>query len=256
MKILILEDEIPAYEKLLSHIENELPDTKVLGWGRSLAEAEHFVKKHKDSIDVIFSDIQLLDGLSFDVFEKYDVSCPIIFCTAFDTYLLKAFQSNGIAYILKPYDALQFNEAIEKYRSLFGGGESNVEKDTLTELKNILLVDKPEYKKRFSIKKKGGIKLLSIDNISFFEASGDFCLAYDSSGGKHIVNYSLGDIESKVDPKLFFRINRSEILGIDHIENIEPYFKNRLSIKIKQLSELKHTSSAKTKAFRSWLEGN
>jgi len=256
MNVLVLEDEIPAYEKLLSHIERELPDSKILGWGRSVAEAEHFVVKHKKNIDVIFSDIQLLDGISFDVFEKYEVSCPIIFCTAFDTYLLKAFQTNGIAYVLKPYDDVQFNEAILKYKSLFGAGKSNVKKDTLTELKNILLVDKPEYKKRFSVKKKDGIKLLTIDSISFFEASGDFTFAYDQNGDKHVVNYSIGDIESKVDPKRFFRVNRSEMVSVDHIEKIEPYFKNRLSIKIKQLSELKHTSSAKTKASRSWLEGN
>ncbi len=254
MKILVLEDEIPAYEKLLKHIEAELPDAQIIGWGRSNAEAEHFIKKSLSEIQVIFSDIELLDGLSFEVFEKYDVQCPIIFCTAFDRYLLKAFQSNGIAYILKPYDTKQFKDAIGKFRSLFGQGESNVQKNTISELKNILLEERRDYKKRFSIKKKSGIKLLSVSDIVAFEANGDFSLAYDQTGDRHIVNYPIGEIETKVNPHHFFRINRSEMVAINYIESLEPYFKNRLAIKLKNIADPKYTSSSKTKEFRIWLE--
>jgi len=253
MKILIFEDEIPAYEKLLGHIEKELPKATILGWGRSLKEVKHFLEKHKD-VDVIFSDIELLDGVSFDVFEKIKVNCPIIFCTAFDQYLFQAFKTNGIAYLLKPYTDENFRESIEKYRSLFGSPQEVIDQDVISELKLILHDDKKQYKKRFSVKKKGGIKLLNIENIGSFEASGDFSFAHDTSKEKHIVNYSIGEIESKIDPRQYFRINRSEIVNIDCIDKIEPYFKNRLAIILKHLPEPLYTSSTKTKEFRIWLD--
>jgi two-component system, LytTR family, response regulator LytT len=253
MRILIFEDEIPAYEKLLNYISNAMPEATVLGWGRSTSEVEHFLSKHED-VDLIFSDIKLLDGLSFDVFEKIEVRCPIIFCTAFDEFLFQAFKTNGIAYLLKPYSEENFTEALEKYQSLFGKSQKSIDQDVISELKNILQEEQKSYKQRFSIKKATGIKLLPVDNIVLFQASGDFSFAYDSDGEKHIVNYSVGDIESRVDPKTFFRINRSEILSIDYIEKIESYFKNRLAIKITGLEELRHTSSGKTKDFRKWLD--
>jgi len=253
MKILILEDEIPAYEKLLSHIEQSLPDFQIVAWGRSIAEAKHFLEKHKD-LDLIFSDIELLDGVSFEAFEQIDVNCPIIFCTAYDQYLFKAFQTNGIAYLIKPYNKDNFTEAINKYKSLFGQQKQLVSQDVISNLKAILDEGKNEYKKRFSIKKKGGIKLLSVEDIVSFEASGDFCFAYDNHNEKHIVNFALGEINEKIDPRKFFRINRSEIINIEYIDKIESHFKNRLLINMKHLDKGVFTSSSKTKEFRLWLE--
>ena len=152
MKILVFEDEIPAYEKLLAHIEKAFPDAQILAWARSIKEAQHFLGKH-DDIDLIFSDIELMDGLSFDVFEQHKIKCPIIFCTAFDQYLFQAFKTNGIAYLLKPYSEENFTEAIEKYQSLISFSKLNVNNDVLSELKNIINSNKKSFKKRFSIKK-------------------------------------------------------------------------------------------------------
>jgi len=253
MKILILEDEIPAYEKLLSSIEKAFPEAEIVGWGRSIAEAKHFLTKHTD-LDLIFSDIELLDGVSFDAFQDIKLNCPIIFCTAYDQYLFKAFQTNGIAYLIKPYDEATFNEAIAKYQSLFKVEKSNLNQAVMQDLKALLKEGKAAYKKRFSIKKKGGIKLLNTDHIICFEASGDFCFAYDMNNEKHIVNYALGDISEKVDPQKFFRINRSEIINIEYIEKIESHFKNRLLIKMSAFNKDLFTSSSKTKEFRLWLE--
>jgi len=253
MNVLIFEDEIPAYEKLLKYVSNGLPEATVLGWGRSTSEVEHFLNKHKD-VDLIFSDIKLLDGLSFDVFEKIEVKCPIIFCTAYDEFLFQAFKTNGIAYLLKPYSEDNFAEALEKYKALFGNSQKSIDQDVISELKHILQEEQKSYKQRFSIKKKTGIKLLSVEKIVLFEASGDFSFAYDNNGEKHVVNYSIGDIESRVDPTVFFRINRSEIISIDYIEKIEPYFKNRLAVKLESIDDVRHTSSGKTKDFRKWLD--
>lgn len=250
MKILILEDEIPAYEKLLNFITAEIPDAQIVGWARSNVEAKSLLQT-KVTIDLIFSDIELLDGTSFETFEAIKVDCPIIFCTGFDQYVLKAFQTNGIAYLLKPYTLDNFQEAYTKYQRLFA---KSIPPDVLNELKQVLQADKKAYQRRFTSKKKDGIKLLETQAIICFEANGDFCLASDLKGSKHVINYSLSEIENKVDPNQFFRINRSQLINIDFIEKIDTHFKNKLSITMRQLSGSFLTSSAKTSDFRKWLE--
>lgn len=255
MKIFILEDEIPAYQKLLSFVKFEIPNHQLLGWARSVAEAKLLLKSG-ETPDLIISDIELLDGNSFEVFETNSVKCPIIFCTAFDKYVLKAFQTNGIAYLLKPYTLENFQEAFHKYKTLFDHKKTApIGNQVFQELKDILKSDKKAYKQRFTIKKKGGIKLIATDNIACFEANGDFCQAFDEKGQKHIINNTLSDIEQKVDPSKFFRINRSQMIHISFIEKIDPYFKNRLSIKLKNRQEPMLTSGTKTAEFRKWIEG-
>ncbi len=255
MNILILEDEIPAYQKLISFIHAEIPDGKVMGWARSIEEAKVFLNQDSKP-DLIFSDIELLDGISFELFEKIKVDCPIIFCTGFDQYVLQAFKTNGIAYLLKPYSIENFQEAYEKYKTLFAKKTTQpIDNQLLKDLQNILHSDKKSYKQRFTVKKKDGIKLIDSKEIGCFEANGDFCMAIDSSGKKHALNYTLSDVEEKIDPTKFFRINRSEIINLDFLEKVEPYFKNKLAIKMTYSKEIIYTSSTKTPSFRKWLEG-
>ncbi|MEM6966524.1 MAG: LytTR family DNA-binding domain-containing protein [Bacteroidota bacterium] len=255
MNILILEDEIPAYQKLLTFIHTEIADGKVVGWARSIEEAALFFSK-KPQLDLIISDIELLDGISFELFEKTKVDCPIIFCTGFDQYVLRAFKTNGIAYLLKPYSLENFREAYEKYKTLFAKKETKpIDENILKELQEILHSDKKSYKQRFTVKKKDGIKLLDTKDIGAFEANGDFCMAIDREGKKHALNSTLSEVEEKIDPTRFFRINRSQIINVDFLEKVEPYFKNRLAIKMKFTKEIVYTSSNKTPSFRKWLEG-
>ena len=255
MKILVLEDEIPAYEKLLNFITQELPNSQVIGWARSTKEALLLLKRAEQP-DLIFSDIELLDGVSFEVYENIKIHCPIIFCTGFDQYVLQAFQTNGIAYLLKPYNIENFREALEKYKTLFAQTEINpVNESLMAELKAILHNDKKSYKQRFTIKKKDGIKLINTKAITCFEANGDFSMAFDEKGAKHIINDTLSNIEEKIDPKKFFRINRSQIINIDFVEKIESHFKNKLAITLRNTSNKMFTSSKTTPAFRNWIEG-
>ena len=255
MKILILEDEIPAYQKLLGFINQEIEGAQIIGWARSIAEAK-LLLDGKDQPDLIFSDIELLDGVSFKVYEEVKVSSPIIFCTGFDQYVLKAFQTNGIAYLLKPYSLENFKDAYAKYETLFAKAEKKpLDENLIQELKTILAADKKSYKQRFTVKKKDGVKLINTNDIVCFAASGDFCLIHDNQGKKHAINYKMSDIEEKVDPSRFFRINRSEIINVDFLEKIEPHFKNRVSIRMAHMKESLITSGAKTPEFRKWLEG-
>lgn len=256
MDIFVLEDEIPAYQKLMGLINKEIPNSRIMAWARSVQEAEAFLaSSEQNSPDLIFSDIELLDGISFQVFEKNQVHCPIIFCTGFDQYLLRAFRSNGIAYLLKPYSTEDFREAFSKYQLLFDKKDAPpLDEALLSQLQQILQQDKQAFKQRFTAKKKEGIKIVEVENVVFFEAYGDFSFAIDKQGGKHLLNVSLANIERQVDPRQFFRVNRSQMVNIHFIEKVEPYFKNKLSLSLHNIKDTFLTSSNKTPAFRKWLE--
>jgi DNA-binding LytR/AlgR family response regulator len=253
MNILILEDEIPAYQKLTKCLDVFF-DIKIShDWGRSITDGEKLLKEN--NYDFILSDIQLLDGISFDLFDKTEIDCPIIFCSAHDEYLFQAFNTNGIAYILKPYTQIDFNKAIHKYQSLFKQGNyTDLDHNTIDALKLALQQENTNYKKRFVIKKASGIQLLNTTDIALITASGDFCLTIDNKGKRHTISQNLGSIFEQLNPKKFFKINRSEIVNIDCIENIENHFKNRLLISIKNHKEKVMTSSSTTADFRKWLE--
>ncbi|WP_282048714.1 LytR/AlgR family response regulator transcription factor [Maribacter aquivivus] len=254
MTLLILEDEIPAYQKLLSHLKTFFDDEIISHWARSIVEGKTLLAAN--SYDLILSDIKLLDGISFDLFNEVEVTCPIIFCSAYDDYLFQAFNTNGIAYILKPYTNADFIKALEKYQSLFKQGEydSKLSSDTFNALKLALQEDQNNYKKRFVIKRPNGIQLLNTSEISMIEASGDFCIAVDQEGKRHPISQTIGSLVQQLPPQKFFRINRSEIVHIEFIEQIESHFKNRLLITVKGCKEKAMTSTSTTSDFRKWLE--
>lgn len=253
MNILILEDEIPAYQKLQKCLNSFFDEKITQDWARSISDGEKLLKEN--SYNFILSDIQLLDGISFDLFDKIEIDCPIIFCSAHDEYLFQAFNTNGIAYILKPYSQEDFNKAIQKYQSLFKQGNYNsLDSTTINALKSALQEENTNYKKRFVIKKTTGIHLLNAEDIALITASGDFCLIIDNLGKRHTISQNLGNTLQQLNPKKFFKINRSEIVNIDFIDKIESHFKNRLLISIKNYQEKVMTSTATTSDFRKWLE--
>lgn len=252
MNILIIEDEIPAYKKLNNYINNYLATNFTCTHVRSVNEGLSILSSNTISFNLIFADIKILNGTSFDIFDQVSLMSPIIFCTAYDEHLLKAFQTNGIAYILKPYSQKELNEAIKKFEDLFQTQQYN--KEVFKEFKLLLNNKANTYKKRFTIKKKEGIKLIDVENICLIEAFGDLCKLYDNEGKLHSISKSIGALYSELNPSLFFKINRSQIIHINYIENIAPHSKNRLYLKIKTIKKPVITSSSTTKSFRVWLE--
>lgn len=253
MKILILEDEKPAYNKLLTCLQNYFKSPISHDRVGSNTEGKKLLLKNK--YDLILSDIKLLDGISFDLFDEIQTNTPIIFCSAHDDYLFRAFNTNGIAYILKPYSQDVFNKAIDKYQNLFNKGiYSNIDSNTISELKNALNNENKNYKKRFVIKKPEGIELLNTKDIALIQAEGDFCIATDYKGNRFIISNSLTNTLNLLDPKYFFKINRSEIVNINFIKNIKPHTKNRLFIYLVDTNISVLTSSNTTSGFRKWLE--
>lgn len=253
MQILLIEDEALAAKKLNELLSKYFgsPNTK---WLKSVDDSLSYLNTH-DMPDLIISDIELLDGNVFSLFEQFKIKCPIIFVTAYDQFLLQAFKTNGIAYVLKPFDEEEFNITLDKYNQLFGNNKKEVlPTKILQDLKNALNSSQKEYKNRFVIKKASGIFLLSAKDVVYFQADSDIVFAFDNQQTKHIVQHRLSELEDMLDPNKFFRINRGEIIHIDYIKNIEPYFNNRLVVNLTKAKEGLKTSTSKTAAFRKWIE--
>lgn len=253
IKILIIEDEIPARKKLKRFLETLETKTEVAAEIDTVETAIDFL--NHSSVDVIFSDIELLDGNAFEIYNRVQVSCPIIFTTAYDQFLMNAFESNGIAYLLKPFSREHFQIAWNKFL-LFRNSSSN-ENQQLNNLTKLIQqnFEKNAYKKRFTINTHQGIYFLDTENITFFEASESVILAFDITGKKHLLNKStLNEIEKQLSPEYFFRINRSTLINKQHVEKIERYTKNILAIKIKAGKSYLKTSQSNTACFREWIE--
>lgn len=249
--ILLFEDEQLAGEKLMKLILAVHPVANVI-WKRSVADGIAYLEG-SPTLDLIFSDIELLDGDSFQIYKKCTPPCPIIFCTAYDQFYVNAFQTNGIAYLLKPYTKEQFLSAWEKYDRLFS--QNNIEEDLFAKLKMMMEQEKKTYKSSFSVKKRDGVFLLKTNNIVYFQAQGDFVLAIDSNNTKHVLNTTLSKTEELINPQQFFKINRSEIINKEFILKYNLYRKNRLAITLSKPSVVLYTSNSRAAGFKSWLEG-
>lgn len=252
--ILLLEDEELAARQVQTQLRNHFGEQVVITWLQSVGEGMTFLRENTP--DLILSDIELLDGRAFIIYEHLEITAPIIFTTAYDQYLLDAFHTNGIAYLLKPFTEEALRKALRKYETLFQSQQQvTLSPAVLAQLQNALDRPAANYKQRFTIKKSKGIFLLKVADISYFQADNNIVFAVEQSGKKHIVNHKLSDLEQLLDPVAFFRINRSEIVHIHYIEKMEPYFNNRLAVTITGSAKPLISSSAKTAAFRKWIEG-
>jgi DNA-binding LytR/AlgR family response regulator len=253
IKILILEDEIPARKKLKRFLDELYYEIEIIAEIDTVAMGISFLKTN--SVDLIFSDIELLDGNSFEIYNQVNISCPIIFTTAYNQFWMNAFESNGIDYLLKPFSRDRFQKAWDKF--LRFKSIPNDSGKLLSDLTKIIEQNfvKKAFKKRFTIHNRQGFYFLDTDNISFFEANDGVVFAYESSGKKHLLTEStLKEIEEQLDSTDFFRLNRSELINKSHIEKIENYTKNSLAVKLKGYSKRLVTSQVNTALFRNWIK--
>lgn len=252
IKILIVEDEIPARKKLRRFLDQVKETVSVEAEIDTVHEAVSFLKK-TNSIDLILSDIELLDGNAFDIYHKVQVSCPIIFTTAYDQFLMNAFESNGIEYLLKPFSFERFRKAWDKFLLL--RNHESTDDALFLKLNQIIGNRLEKYKTRFSANTSQGIYFFETTDILFFEADEGVVFAIDKTGKKHLLNRStLKELETQLDPLDFFRINRSELVNKKFIERIERYSKNSLALKIAGYEKHLVTSQSNTPLFREWIE--
>lgn len=254
IRVVIIEDEIPARKKLkrfLEEINNEVLVVAEIG---TVTEAVEFLKNEK-SVDLIFSDIELQDGNAFEIYDEIKVSCPIIFTTAYNQFLMNAFESNGIEYLLKPFSLERFQKAWSKFL-MFRKSDSESQ-DLVSKLNQILKnsVVAKSFKVRFSVHSGHGISFVQTEDILFFTAEEGVVFAIDKMSKKHLLSHTaLKEIEELINPSDFFRINRSEIISKKYIERIERYSKNAIAIKLENYKKNLITSQSNTSSFRSWID--
>jgi DNA-binding LytR/AlgR family response regulator len=257
MRILIIEDEEITSSQLASYIGQYNTDFEIIGILRSIKEATVWFAQHPKP-DLIFSDIELLDGNVFLLYANVRVYSPIIFITAYDQFLQRAFDSNGIGYILKPYGYQKVAESLDKFLSLkneLSGSIPQVLDQTLIEqLKAALQPNIKGYKQRFTVKMRNGIHILAIEDIAYFESEDGVVFAFDKNQQKYSLNGTLNDIEEVLNPNHYFRINRAQILGIGIIDKLENYFNDRMVVKTKHTNKELIVSANRVPAFRKWLE--
>lgn len=253
IKVLIIEDEIPARKKLKRFLEQLDTPVDIVAEIDTVVSAIQFLESNR--MDVIFSDIELLDGSAFDIYGQVPTDCPIIFTTAYDQFWMNAFESNGIAYLLKPFSQERFQKAWDKFLVL--RKSASPDSSLLSKLKDILESNpiKQSYKKRFTITTRQGIYFVETEDILFFSVDAGVVVAIDNTGKKHVLNETtLHEIGMCLNPQDFFRINRSELVHKKYIEKLERYSKNVLAIKIKGYEDYLKTSQSNTADFRAWLE--
>lgn len=252
-KILIIEDEIPARKKLKRFIEDLDTPTEIIGEIDNVRTAIDFLKLNQP--DLILSDIELLDGNSFEIYREVSICCPIIFTTAYDQYWMQAFEENGIDYLLKPFSKERFQKAWKKFlwhKNISPDLHHQLQK--ITQLMNENFVNK-EFKKQFTLHKRNSIYFLETKEIIMFKVDEGVIFALDSKGNKHMLTEpSLTEIERQLNPANFFRINRSELIQKNYIETVERFNKNSLAIKLKGVNSYVKTSQSQTALFREWIE--
>jgi len=251
MNIIIIEDEKPSARRLQRMLNNL--DIVVETMLHSVEESIEWFQNNEHP-DLIFLDIQLSDGLSFEIFEAITIKSAIIFTTAYDEYALQAFKLNSIDYLLKPIDDEDLEVAIEKFKAR----QPKQQQVTLdfNEIKKLLVnpVER-EYKKRFSIKVGQHLKLVNIDDIECFYSENKGTYLYTSEGRNYLLDNTLEQLENELEPQTFFRINRKFFVNINAIKDMISYTNSRLQIKLKSFNEQDViVARERVKAFKEWLD--
>jgi len=256
MKVLIIEDEKPAadnLERLLLEYDHSIQiQDKLVSVEQSVA----WLKKYQDEIDLIFMDIKLSDGLSFEIFDKIAIHKPIIFLTAFSEFALDAFHANGIDYLLKPLNLSKLQKSMNKLEHLRESLSLPKHKIQLEELGKTLMKLQKNYKTRFMVKVGEHIRSVTTTEIAFFFAEGRNVFIHTTEGRKYIIDYRLEDLEELLNPEQFFRPNRSYLINIHDIRDVLIYSKNRLRIMLKTEFEKEIiVSRDKVNLFKYWFDG-
>ena len=249
MRVIIFEDEKLASERLIQLLKQIKPEAEVLTSIKSVEAGTLWLQNH-DEPELIISDIQLLDGTSFEIFEQVKVNCPVIFTTAYDDFAIKAFEVNSVDYLLKPIQKEKLEKAIDKYENQKGNSsELNLEK--IQEL----LQGEPTYKSRFLVKLGQRIKAIPVEKIAYFYSRDKLTYLVGFDGQKLPVDQTLEELDTLLNPTHYFRVNRKFLVHFDAVSDIHPYFKGRVKLELEPtIHEDIVVSSEKTPVFKKWLD--
>ena len=248
MKIIILEDETRAANHLERLLAKIAPNMTVLAKIESVRDGLKYLQNNPEP-ELIFSDIQLADGLSFEIFKQVSVRCPIIFTTAYDHYAIEAFKTNGIDYLLKPIEEERLKQAIEKAKHFSPG----LVLEKLLSITNS--TSEKAYKSRFMVKVGDKIKSVPVDEILVFFSQEKASFIRTSDAHTYCIDYALDQLEPMLDPEKYFRINRKYIVSIDACSNILAWTNSRLRLKIDGIDDSDIiVARERVQEFKNWLD--
>lgn len=249
MKVIIIEDEKPAAEKLKKGMEQAGVAITVEAVLASVQAATSWLQQHPMP-DLIFMDIELTDGLSFKILENVNVTCPIIFTTAFDEYWQEAFEYNSIDYLLKPVKQEKLEASLQKFEKLKQFFTANLQQLQQWRQKT----DPASYKKRFLVKRGMDYVTIRAEEVAYFYATHKLVCMVDARGQKFILDKSLADLEKETDPAQFHRLNRKFLVNIQAIRKIKAYAKGKLQVELDPpLQEEVFISQENVSAFKVWV---
>ncbi|MBW1295944.1 LytR/AlgR family response regulator transcription factor [Aquimarina litoralis] len=251
MNVLIIEDEKPAARRL-SRMLDDL-DIKVDTMLHSVSESIEWFSNNPHP-DLIFLDIQLSDGLSFEIFDSVTIKSSIIFTTAYDEYALKAFKLNSIDYLLKPIDDEELESAVKKYKEQLPTTPS-LQVD-FEDIKKLLInpMDRA-YKKRFTARVGQHLKIFSVEDIECFYSENKGTYLHTNENRNYLIDTTLESLENELNPKQFYRVNRKFYININAIKDIISYTNSRLQIKLHHFNEQDIiVARERVKDFKDWLE--
>ncbi len=252
MKVLIVEDEPQAASRLKTLINKVDASIEVLGVVDSVKSAVKWFESN-EAPQLVFMDIQLADGLSFEIFEKVQVKSPIIFATAYDEYALKAFKVNSIDYLLKPIDEESLKKALDKYKSRILNDDT--QKLVLDSIGTAMQMLTKKHKERFVTKVGEHLKFIDVSDVLFFlsEEKITFCKAKD--GRTHILDFTLDQLELLIDPSKFYRINRKYIISLNAITDMISHTNSRLKLVLKTCDDSNViVARERVQDFKNWLD--
>ncbi len=251
MKILIIEDEQEAANRLESLIRQLSPDSIIVAKLDSVKRSVEWLTKDS-SADLIFMDIQLADGLSFEIFERIDIKSPVIFTTAYNEYALKAFKVNSIDYILKPVDKEELSASFKKYDRLVGQVPHEKIMESIGYAVQMLT---KKYKERFVLKVGEHLRSVEVKEILFFYSLEKATFAQTTDGRKHILDFTLDQLEGLIDPNRFYRINRKYFVAVDSIQDMISFTNSRLKLLLKTSDDADViVARERVQEFKEWLD--
>ncbi|HEV2480372.1 MAG TPA: LytTR family DNA-binding domain-containing protein [Puia sp.] len=249
MNVLIIEDEARSAKELVQLIAAADAGVRVIAILESVEQGVAWLAANPNP-DLIFSDIQLTDGSSFDIFQRVPITCPIVFCTAFDDYLMDAFETNAISYLLKPVTREKVEGALQKLRLLRGGDREDGQAGVQSLLRRL----KQPYKSTILVNLREKIIPVATRDIAYFYMEHSVVEVCTLQQQKYFITGSMDELEKTLDPELFFRANRQYLIGRAAIASVERSFSRKLMVKLTvPTRETVVVSKAKASEFLGWL---
>jgi DNA-binding LytR/AlgR family response regulator len=248
MTAYIIEDEAPAAQGLVRLLEQADPTLRVVGMADNVEDAVQGIAALRP--DLIFMDIHLGDDLCFTIFERTAIEAPVIFTTAYDQYAIQAFQANGIEYLLKPISLEAVQQALAKVQLLqrrFG-----IDPGVLRELSALR---RPNHRERFMVASGGQIRSVPVEQVAYFQSEGRYVKLVSADNHRYIVDGTMDKIQTELDPRQFFRINRQLIVSFGAIKSMVPYSKSRVKVVLHPACDIDSIVSVERSAeFKAWLD--